>query len=227
MEPRYLKIKGSDHPDVIAAMDFLPKVRDFVRDKKKMPEVAEKVVVIGGGDVAYDVGRSVARLQNIKYGKVDVTLTALEKKEDLPAGEDEIQEGKEEGLEIYPASGPVEIIIENDEIKGLKTAECIALFDDKGNFNPKLNKDNTEIHEASQVFISIGQAPNYDYLPDNIKEELEFKGPQIKINEKTHQTSMDWLFAGGDIVNGPDIINGVADGHNAAKAIDDYIRSNK
>jgi len=224
MEPRYLKIKGSDHPDVIAAMDFLPKVRDFVRDKNTMPEVAEKVAVIGGGDVAYDVGRSVARLQEIKYGKVNVTLTALEKREDLPAGEDEIEEGKEEGLKMYPSSGPVEIVVENNKIKGLKTAECISLFDDKGNFNPQLNKDNTEFHEASQVFVSIGQAPNYDYLPEKIQKELDFKGPQIRVDKNTYQTSIDWLFAGGDIVNGPDIINGVADGHDAAKAIDDYLR---
>jgi len=226
MEPRYLKIEGSDHKNVIAAMDFLPKVRDFARNEGKIPDVYKKIVVIGGGDVAYDVGRSAARIQMIKYGKIDVTLTALENYEDLPASEDEIIEGREEGLEMYPSSGPVKILIEKNKIKGLKTAECISLFDDNGNFKPELNHDNTTFHKGTQVYISIGQAPNYDYLPENLKEKLNFVGPKIETDENG-QTNIDWLFAGGDIVNGPDIINGVADGHNSAKGIDKLLNNNQ
>ncbi len=216
-------LPGSDHTDVIAAMDFLPKVRDFVRGMGEMPEVGEKVVIIGGGNVGFDVGRSVVRLQRMKYGKVDVTITALESEDILPADREELEEGREEGLKVVFSRGPKEIVIEDGKIKGLLTVKCLRVFDDEGKFNPQFDEEDKLFLEADQIFMAVGQAPDYNYIPDDIMEKLEIVRGKIKADEYG-RTNFEWLFVGGDIKEGPDIIHGIANGHNAAKAIDEYLR---
>ena len=112
---RGLNIPGADHKDVIGAMDFLPRARDLERGVLKLEDldVAESVVVIGGGDVAFDVARSSARIQMLKYGKVDVKLTSLENEDALPASMDELIEGGEEGIELFCGNGPQEVMQKN------------------------------------------------------------------------------------------------------------------
>ena len=77
-------------------MDFLPQVREFERGNIKLEDIniKESIVVIGGGDVAFDVARSATRLQMLKYGKADVKLTSLENEDALPASMDELIEGE-------------------------------------------------------------------------------------------------------------------------------------
>jgi len=71
------------------------------------------------------------------------------------------------------------------------------------------------------VIEAIGQGGDNSYINDEY--QIEYEGPRIKVNE-CGQTSLEWLFAGGDIVRGPDIINGIATGHDAARGIDDYLK---
>ena len=70
---------------------------------------------------------------------------------------------------------------------------------------------------------SIGQSEDRSYLPEEILKDLEYtERRKVAVNEN-QQTSIPWLFAGGDIAKGPDAINGIADGHRAAKGIDEYL----
>jgi len=211
---------------VINAMDFLPRVTDYIRGAGKQPDVHEHAVVIGGGNVAYDVARSVVRLQMERYGKSDVKVCALECVKELPADLEEVEEGSEEGVKVYGGWGPKEIIIENGKIVRLDLVKCLSIFDENGRFSPDFDEELTLSIEGSQVFVSIGQAPDYRYLPESIQNQLEFKGPRIRVDEGG-RTSLEWLFAGGDIVKGPDIITAVANGHEAAKSIDAYLESKK
>ena len=222
---RDLPIPGADHKDVIGAMDFLPQVRDFERGALKLEDidVAKSIVVIGGGDVAFDVARSATRLQMLKYGKSNVKLTSLEDEDVLPCSEDELIEGAEEGIEFFCGNGPQEIMQKKGKVTGLRLWKCLCIFDEAGRFNPEYDKECEQIIEGEQVYIAIGQSPDYEYLPKSLSEKLTFERGKIKASELGQVEGLPWLFVGGDILRGPDLISGVADGHRSAQGIDDYL----
>jgi len=224
---RKLNIPGADHPDIMGAMDFLPITRDLARGTIKLDDVNVKksVVVVGGGDVAFDVARNCIRIQMMKYGKVDVKLTSLESLDILPASDDEYIEGKEEGIQFHLGYGPQEVIVKNGKIKGLKVWKCTRVFDEQGRFNPQFDQNQEEVFEGEQVFFSIGQAPDYSFLPEDLKSLMTIERGKVKANEAGQVAGVEWLFVGGDIFRGPDIITAVSDGHRAAIAIDDYLYS--
>lgn len=222
---RKLNIPGADHKDVIGAMDFLPQVRDYERGVLKLEDidVAKSIVVIGGGDVAFDVARSATRLQMLKYGKSDVKLTSLENEDALPASMDELIEGSEEGVALHCGNGPQEVMQKNGKVTGLRLWKCLCIFDDAGRFNPEFDKECELVLDGEQVYIAIGQAPDYDYLPESLSEVVTIERGKIKADENGQVEGAEWLFVGGDILRGPDLISGVADGHRAAKAIDSFL----
>ncbi|MEA2078160.1 MAG: FAD-dependent oxidoreductase [Candidatus Marinimicrobia bacterium] len=215
---RSTRVDGTDHPMVFQAIDML---RDVTEGKKI--EVAEKVVVIGGGNVAMDIARTMARLQNQKYGKVQLTLTSLESEDIMPADLEEIVESREENIIIEPAWGPKDIKIEDNKIKGLNVVRCVSVFDDEGRFSPRFDNNETNFFEADMVVEAIGQGMDINYITDTFKDELKLtKAHKIKVNTFC-QSSLPWLFVGGDIIGGTDAITAIADGHRAAKGIDKFL----
>ena len=216
-------VEGVDSEGVIMAIPLLEKIRDYLRqgDGEK-PPVTDSVIVIGGGNVAMDAARSVARIQKMERNHIDVKVTSLESMEEMPADLEEILEGKEEGIKYFPSRGPKEVLLKDGKIYGLKTIACTRVFDDDGRFNPRFDESDLSTIEGTMIIEAIGQAPDYDFLPVEIKGEIQFIRGRILVNEKG-QTALAWLFAGGDIVNGPDIIHGVADGHRAATGIDEFL----
>lgn len=213
---RSTRVPGTDHKMVFQAIDLLARVT-----KREEFPVEEKIVVIGGGNVAMDIARSLARKQREKYGKVDLVVTSLESRDIMPADEEEIVESMEEGIVFHPGRGPEEIMTEGKSITGLKTTKCLRVFDDAGRFSPEFDKDDVEVYEASMVVEAIGQAPDMSYLGD-LAETLEYNGRRIKV-DRYYQSSEPWLFVVGDIIKGPDVINGIATGHTAALGIDYYL----
>ncbi|MBN2789275.1 MAG: FAD-dependent oxidoreductase [Candidatus Delongbacteria bacterium] len=216
---RSTRIPGSEHENVYFATDLLREISlgNEIR-------VDKKVVVIGGGNVAMDITRSLARLQNKKYGKVDVTATSLETEDIMPADREEVVEAREEKCIIDPGWGPKEIVIENGKVTGLNVVKCLSVFDEEGRFSPKFDEAQKKFFPADMVVESIGQGMDLSYL-ESIKDKLEFSDRgRIVVNEK-YQSSLPWLFVGGDIIKGPDVINGIANGHTAAKGIDEYLSS--
>lgn len=185
--------------------------------------VPKKAVVIGGGNVAMDIARSLARLQNQKFGQVDVHALALESEEELPCDEEELVESREEGIIVSPSFGPKEITYKDGIVTGADFVRCVSVFDEEGRFAPKFD-EGEKIHiEADMVVEAIGQAADLSYITGEIEESLTFT-PRRKVEvDDNGQTSIPWLFAGGDIVRGPDAINGIADGHRAAQGIDEYL----
>ncbi len=219
---RSTRIAGSDHPNVYQSVDLL---RDIV---KEVPvPVERKIVVIGGGNVAMDITRSMARLQMKKFGEVNIITTSLEDEAHMPADREEIVEAREEGCTIIPGYGPQEIIIEDNKVKGLKVWKCLSIFDEDRRFNPKFDASDERIFEGDMVIESIGQGMDISYLSEDFKKDLEFdpRG-RVKTNDR-FQSSLPWLFLGGDIIQGPDVIHGIANGHIAAQGIDDFLFGNK
>ncbi len=215
---RSTRIPGSDNENVYFATDLL---REIVLGED-VP-VEKKIVVIGGGNVAMDITRSLARLQNIKYGKVDITATSLESEDIMPADREEVVEAREESAIVDPGWGPQSIEIENGKVKGLNVVKCLSVFDEKGAFNPKLDENDKKFFEADMVVESIGQGMDTGYITEEIKSQLEF-GPRGRIVvDEYFQSAVKWLFVGGDIIQGPDVIHGIANGHRAAVGIDLFL----
>ena len=216
---RSTKIPGSDHKHNYMASDLLNKIT-----KGEDIHVAKKIIVIGGGNVAMDITRSLARLQNQKYGEVNIITTSLESEDIMPADREEVVEAREEDATIDPGWGPQEIIIENDVIKGLRVHRCLSVFDENGRFNPKFDEKDEKIFEGDMVVEAIGQGADFSYLKGDLKDELTFtKRKRLEVNEY-FQSSVPWLFFGGDIIQGPDVITGIANGHKAARGIDKYLQ---
>ncbi|MPM63108.1 Glutamate synthase [NADPH] small chain [bioreactor metagenome] len=216
---RSTRVPGSDHPKVFQAIDLLRKIT-----LGEPVEVAEKVVVIGGGNVAMDITRSMARLQKQKFGRVNVVATSLETEDIMPADREEIVEAREENATIMPGWGPREIRIEDGKIKGLSVVQCVSVFDETGRFNPTFNEEVSNFFEADIVIESIGQGADLGFITAGFMEQLEkdHRG-RVLVDPLTYQSSLPWLFMGGDIIEGPDVIHGVANGHKAAKGIDLYL----
>lgn len=217
---RSTRIPGTDHKHVYQSIDLLNKITEGVEIF-----VPEKVVVIGGGNVAMDITRSIARLQKIKYGKVGVIATSLESEENMPADREEVVEAREEAAVVNPGWGPQSIEIVDGKLKGLHVNKCLSIFDAEGRFNPKFDENNKQFFEADMVVESIGQGMDIEYISEDVKKGLEF-GPRgrIVVNEY-FQSGAEWLFVGGDIIQGPDVIHGIANGHKAAVGIDMYLKN--
>ncbi|MEA3445701.1 MAG: FAD-dependent oxidoreductase [Bacteroidota bacterium] len=215
---RSTRVEGTDHKHVYQSIELLRKIT-----LGEEIHVAENIVVIGGGNVAMDITRSLARMQKIKYGKVQTLATCLETEETMPADREEVVEAREEAAIIDPGWAPQSIEIVDGKLKGLHVTQCLSLFDSEGKFNPQCNLDNKKFFEADMIVESIGQGMDLGYISENIKDKLEM-GPRgrIQVNEY-FQTSVKWLFLGGDIIQGPDVIHGIANGHKAARGIDKFL----
>ncbi|MGC9512148.1 MAG: FAD-dependent oxidoreductase [Fidelibacterota bacterium] len=218
-EGRSTRAQGADHPKVYQAVNLL---RDFSKGLE-IPYEAP-VVVVGGGNVAMDIARTLARLHMQKMGQVNITLTCLETEDIMPADREEIVEAREEGIQIIPGYGPLEVVSEGDTLKGLKTVRCISVFDEHGRFNPKFDPSDTQFLPASIVVEAIGQGMDLSYIPESIKKELKTDARGRIQVDAYYQTSLPWFFAGGDIIEGPDVIHAIANGHTAAKRIDHILR---
>jgi len=215
---RSTRVPGTDHKNVYQAVDLL---RDITLGKE-LP-VMEKIVVIGGGNVAMDITRTLARLQNNKFGKVSVIATSLESEHEMPADREEIVESREEGAEVIPGWGPTRIEIVDDKIKGLHVVKCTSVFDENRRFSPKFDENQTNFFAADMVVESIGQGMDLSYISDDIKDNLKLDNRGRIVVNDYFQSSIDWLFVGGDIIQGPDVIHGVANGHKAAVGIDNFL----
>ena len=210
---RATRIPGSDHADVRKAVDLLRQAtagEDF-----GTPRTA---VVIGGGNVAMDIARTLARLQKAVYGEVRVTLTALEERARFLADPEEIKEAGEEGVVILDARGPQQVMVENGKVTGLKTWRVKAIFDDQGRFAPSYDESDEQIHAGSMVVEAIGQMTDASLLGDELTELLTWNRGRIQV-DAGGRTSESWLWAVGDMVHGPDVVTAVADGHRVAASI--------
>jgi glutamate synthase (NADPH/NADH) small chain len=210
---RSSRIPGSEHQDVYAAVELLRRITLGERF-----DVPEKAVVIGGGNVAMDIARSLARLQRQQHGAVGVTLVALEAERDMLADREEIDEAREEGVVIYPSRGPRRCVVERDAITGLETVTCVSVFDEQGRFHPQYNDTEVEIHDAGMVVEAIGQTADLSCLGEALTESLEWERRRIRV-DRDGRTSEPWLWAAGDLVEGPDVIHAVAAGHRVAASM--------
>lgn len=208
---RGLPIPGADHGDVLLALEFLKAAK---RDNYRLD--GREVVVIGGGNVAMDVARSVVRC-----GAAKVRLVCLESDEEMPAFPWEIEEAKEEGVEFNCSWGPKAIKVENGGIVGLEVKECSRVFDDQGRFNPSYNENNVIIVPGNTVIFAIGQGSDLEAVK---KADVPADGGRLVFDYNTMKTPLDGVFACGEIVAGPSTaVKAMANARIAAMAVYNYL----
>jgi glutamate synthase (NADPH/NADH) small chain len=201
---------------------------DFLSDNKigKQRKVGKEIIVIGGGNVALDVAREALRMQNIQYPgeKVVVKTVSLEDWDEMPATEEEIREAREEKIQFNPAWGPKEVVLVNDgNIKGLMCKKVKSVFDEQGRFAPSFYEEKEMFLEGDMIIEAIGQVPDFSFIPDNLFKKFEFtERKKVKVDEMG-MTSMQKVFAGGDIVNiNMDAVTAIADAKVASEGIDRF-----
>jgi NADPH-dependent glutamate synthase beta subunit-like oxidoreductase len=162
--------------------------------------------------------------QALRMGAREVHLVCLESREEMPAFEEEIEEGMEEGLKIHPSLGPKAFVGKGGKLLGLQTVRCTSVFDANHRFNPTFEAGTESVISCDTAILAIGQASDLSFLSPEDGVETTRQGT-IKIDPNTVMSTAPGIFAAGDIAFGPRlIISAVADGKKAAEEIDRYLQ---
>ncbi|MBW1775530.1 MAG: FAD-dependent oxidoreductase, partial [Deltaproteobacteria bacterium] len=205
---RALNVEGEDLPGVLKGIDFL---RDAALGNDV--QVGNRVMVIGGGNVAVDVALTAKRL-----GAEHISLICLEQRDEMPAWDYEIEDALEEGIEIINSLGPNKFLAKEGTLTGVEFKTCTSVFDDQCVFNPAYDESDLTTIEADTVIVAIGQAGD---LPEGIATTSR---GGLEADALTLQTPLEWVFAGGDALYGPkSVVEAVACGKEAATSIMRYI----
>ncbi|WP_054034367.1 FAD-dependent oxidoreductase [Desulfatitalea tepidiphila] len=210
---RRLGVENEDAAGVLQGVDFL---RDAAMGKEV--NIGEEVIVVGGGNVAIDVALTAKR-----KGAKKVTLICLEKREEMPAWEHEIQEALESEIEIVNSFGPKNFFIDkNKKVSGIEFKTCTAVFDENRRFNPQYDDNACQPFFGDTVIIAIGQSTDTTGLKE---QGVVLSRPGgLEADRLTLQTPMEWVFAGGDAFYGPkSVVEAVACGKEAAESIHRYV----
>ena len=213
---RPLPIPGNDAKGVFTALDLL---RDATLEEPI--DMGKKVVVIGGGDVAYDAGRTALRL-----GADDVTLVCIEDEGSVPASDEEREEGADEGITLICSRMPTAVKNDADgRACGVEFTACTLGEADARGWRPPVPIENTSSElDCDTVVFATGQGLVDDFAQG--LEGVQIERNQIVIDEETQATGRDGVFAGGDAAaTGPwTAIEAVAAGRRAARSIHNYLR---
>lgn len=166
-----------------------------------------------------DVSRAALRM-----GAREVHLICLESREEMPAFEEEVEEGMKEGLKIHPSVGPKSFVGKNGKLVGVETIRCTSVFGAQHRFNPTFEAGTEKVFPCDTAILAIGQASDLSFLAAADGVETTRQGT-VKIDLETLMSTAPGIFAAGDIAFGPRlIISAVADGKKAAEQIDRYLR---
>jgi len=213
---RKLNVPGEDADGVMEAMEFLQDV-----NVKKKAEVGKRVGIIGGGNAAVDAARVALRLPECD----EVQLIYRRTRTEMPAFEEEVEALIEEGAKLQFLTAPNRVVTENGRMTGL---ECIRMElgepDDSGRRRPVPVDGSEFVIELDTLLVAIGEQADVQFLGRGHDIEISERWGTI-ICEDTTQTSRAGVFAGGDVVTGPDtVIEAMAAGKLAAEMMDRYIR---
>jgi formate dehydrogenase (NADP+) beta subunit len=206
-----IPIEGSEKEGVLWGWDFL---KDVALGGNLNLE--GDVVVIGGGNVAIDVALTAKRL-----GAERIQIFCLESRDEMPAHGWEIARAEEEGVLINNSWAPKRVL-GNGRVSGIGLIKCTSVFDKACNFNPTYDEDIAYKADADYVILAVGQRADLEYVKS--MDSVGVEGGRIRVAEDNLATGETGVFAGGDVVSGPDsIIGAIAQGRKAAVSIDLYL----
>ncbi|UCF45534.1 MAG: NADPH-dependent glutamate synthase [Candidatus Bathyarchaeota archaeon] len=225
--PQFMGLPGENFGGIYSANEFL--IRVNLMKAYAFPEydtpirIGKHVVVIGGGNVAMDSARSALRL-----GAEEVCIVYRRSRKELPARKEEIENAEEEGIVCKFLAAPLRFI--SDEKGWVKAMECICMElgppDESGRRRPIPIKGSEFIMDTDTVIIAIGRTPNP--IIQRTTEGLEVTKWGTIIADENGKTSLESVYAGGDIVTGEaTVISAMGAGKTAAKAIHEYLMKKK
>ena len=206
-----LPIPGAELDGVLIGLNF---VRDV--NLGKPVKTGKRVVVLGGGNVAFDCARLARRL-----GADEVRIACLENRNEMPAACDEIEQGEEEGIVVHPSRTFTRILNGDGRITGV---ECLKVetfeFNEDGRAQIDAVESSEHVLPADTVIFAIGQRPE---IPEQFELDTDERG-HIEVDPYTFDTSIEGIFAAGDAVNGTaSVIEAIASGKRGAIAVDRYL----
>ena len=207
-----LGIPGEDAEGVIHALDFLKRV-----NSGEKIELGKKVAVIGGGNAAIDAASVAKRLVG------DVSILYRRSRDEMPAIRQEVEEAEQEGVKFNLLVAPVKVLTQNGRVTGVQCTKMeLGEPDASGRRRPIPVKGSEFDIAIDSLIVAIGQSVDKTTLPN----EVEYTDwGTVSIDALTRQTNLKGVFAGGDVVTGPDSVIGViSDGKEAAISIDRYLK---
>jgi NADPH-dependent glutamate synthase beta subunit-like oxidoreductase len=213
-ESRIIPVPGHDAEGVRGAIEFLKEANW----KGDAGVKGQRVLVIGGGNVAVDVARCALRT-----GATEVRLACLEGDEEMPCHPWEIEEALDEGVIAMCSLGPQEVMTEDGRVVGMRMRECLSVFDEAGRFAPQYGDEYTTI-DVDTVVFAVGQGPVLAYIVGGSDLMLTERG-LLPVDGSLFTTEVPGVFACGEVVTGPgSAIGSIATGHEAATSIHRYLR---
>ena len=207
-------IPGEDAKGVTTGVEFLRSVNL----NEDSVHLNGRTVVIGGGNVAIDVARTALRT-----GSELVSMYCLESEAEMPAARDEVEEAKEEDIQIQCGWGPKEILTENGAVTGIVLKKCISVFDENHRFAPVYDENDCITLECENVLLSIGQTILWGNLLKDTAVELR-PNQTAQADPVTYQTAEPDIFVGGDVFTGPKFaIDAIAAGKQGCVSIHRFV----
>lgn len=222
--PSFMGIEGEDLIGVYSANEYLTRInlmKAYLDEYDTPIRKSKNVAIVGGGNVAMDAARCAKRL-----GAENVYVIYRRSEKEMPARLEEIEHAKEEGIIFKLLTNPVKISgDENGEVCGIQCVEMeLSAPDESGRQKPMEVKGSDFNIEVDTVVMSIGTSPNP--LIRKTTNGLEVNKRGCFVVDENMATTRDGVYAGGDAVTGAaTVILAMGAGKNAAKAIDEYIKS--
>jgi heterodisulfide reductase subunit A-like polyferredoxin len=211
-----LPIRGADHPAVLTAVHFL---RD-VRLGHGLDVKDQHVLVMGGGNVALDCARTAVRL-----GASQVDVVCLESLESMPADEEEVRNGLEEGIAVYPSHSCIQVVHSPERVLGIEVVDVTFMqFETDGSLTLETLPDSEHYLACDLLIFAIGQDAGLAFIPEDSEVGVTRRGA-VAANPNTMATSRQGVFAAGDATTGTSfVIEAVAAGRKAAENIHKYLQ---
>jgi len=220
--PQFLKVPGENLGGVYSANEFLTRVnlmKAYLFPEFLTPvKVGKRTIVVGGGNVAMDAARCALRIGS------DVTIVYRRSEEEMPARDEEIENARAEGIKFKLLTNPTRMLGKDGWVSQMEVIKMkLGDPDESGRRRPVPVKGSEYLIDVNTVIVAIGNSPN-PLLPREIKDLKVEKWGGVVVDPKTGQTSIPYIFAGGDIVSGAaTVIEAMGMGKRAARAIQKFL----
>jgi glutamate synthase (NADPH) small chain len=223
--PNFMHIPGENHNGILSANEYLTRVNlmNAADPEYDTPVLrGRNVVVVGGGNTAMDSVRTAKRL-----GAERAIIVYRRSQKEMPARTEEIKHAEEEGIEFLNLNNPVEYFAGKDGRVNRVRLQKMRLGepDASGRRKPIPIEGSEYDLDTDLVIVAIGVSPN-PLIPAALPELKVSRWGTIEVDPESLQSSLPWIFAGGDIIRGgASVILAMGDGRKAAAGMDQYLKN--